>query len=164
MTKDRDPEPAGATPPSGLEEEAPRAPQTSLPVAAGTPSASPNPLDPRVIAEIMDLDRSGALLRTAFGMFLDDGPRLLGELQAAAHVQDRDAFAFAAHTLKSCAGSVGATRVAAASGSLEHAARQGATLGPASAIQDLERHLGEALQAMAAESGLPPAPVREDGG
>ena len=127
--------------------------------AGGNNATPPSPLDPHVLAEIRSLDASGTLLRTAFGMFLDDGPRLLQDLRAALDRSDREAFIFAAHTLKSCSGSVGAVRITSACGTLERAAREGEALGPASALELLGQHLREATTEMARECGQPSSPT-----
>jgi HPt (histidine-containing phosphotransfer) domain-containing protein len=103
-----------------------------------------------VLEEIRSLDRHGALLLQVCEIFRTDGARLLGELRTARDAGNRDAFVFAAHTLKSCAGSVGASHVASACESLEHGAREDGSLGPAAALRELEEHYREASAALIA--------------
>jgi two-component system sensor histidine kinase/response regulator len=65
------------------------------------------------------------LAREMARAFVSDAPRLLAELQAAAHSGDLDAMRRAAHALKGAAGNFAAAETVAVASQLEQTARDG---------------------------------------
>ncbi|MGF1467607.1 MAG: ATP-binding protein [Sandaracinaceae bacterium] len=87
-------------------------------------------------------------------LFLTDGPRLVGSMEAAVRAGDRDGWARAAHTLAGSAGSIGASELSSRCRDLESCATEAAAT---QAVLGVRRALERALDAARAEiEGAPP--------
>lgn len=87
---------------------------------------SPAPIDAFDRSAAMhNLGGDEGLFREVIGLFLEDCPRLIGEIRAAIDTGDDMALARAAHTLKGTSGHLGATEVGAAATRLESSCRSG---------------------------------------
>jgi HPt (histidine-containing phosphotransfer) domain-containing protein len=82
-----------------------------------------------------------ALLAELVGLFLDEAPRLLAEIRAAAGSGRAGEVEAAAHTLKSAAGSMAGVQLSATAQALELIGRRGALADAAPLIDRLEREL-----------------------
>jgi HPt (histidine-containing phosphotransfer) domain-containing protein len=102
------------------------APATSATEGAGAA------LDTSVLDELAEV--TGAGLTRIIQVFLEDAPRLIGELQAASTVPDLDAMGAAAHSLKSSSANVGALALSAAARRIELGARDQHLDRPAAAV------------------------------
>ena len=95
-----------------------------IPRADAAPAPSPEPpFDEADLLERVEGDTE--LLREIVGLFLEDSPRLMAEVQAAVAAQDAQALRRAAHTLKGAASNFGAAAVVAAAFELESMGRTG---------------------------------------
>ena len=120
-----------------------------LPDDVPAPAPSPTVAFDRAMAMECVGDDEG-LLREILGLFLDDCPRLLGELDAAIRSGDAPALRRAAHTIKGTAGHFGAAGVVAAALRLEAAGHAGSCAGAAddhasliAALHHFRAELGE---------------------
>lgn len=118
--------PAAPLQPSPPGEQAMPAPVTSATEGAGAA------LDTSVLDELAEV--TGAGLTRIIQVFLEDAPRLIGELQAASTVPDLDAMGAAAHSLKSSSANVGALVLSAAARRIELGARDQHLDRPAAAV------------------------------
>ncbi|MDG3005465.1 hybrid sensor histidine kinase/response regulator [Paludisphaera mucosa] len=99
---------------------------------AGADARPAEPPPPGVFDRRAALATAGGdegLLREILGLFLDDCPRLLAELRAAAEAGDVGGFVRAAHTLKGTSGHFAAAEVFEAATRLEAAGRSGSCSG-----------------------------------
>jgi len=85
------------------------------------------------------------LLREIVGIFLEDCPRMVGELRAAIAAANGDASRRAAHTLKGSVSVLGANALAAAAKDVEHLARAGDMAGAAAAVARVEEEVNRLL-------------------
>lgn len=87
------------------------------------PDASP--IDPAAIASLQEInpDDGGEFVRELVGIFLNDTPRRLGEIEAALSAQDAKTLTRAAHSIKGSAGNFGATALSAAAFAVESSGR-----------------------------------------
>jgi signal transduction histidine kinase/CheY-like chemotaxis protein/HPt (histidine-containing phosphotransfer) domain-containing protein len=86
------------------------------------PSNAPPPINREIVDDLRDImgDEFGSLVR----VFLEDAPRSLIRLEAAAAAGDNDGLIAPAHSLKSTSANLGAMEVSAQAKHIEHAARQ----------------------------------------
>jgi CheY-like chemotaxis protein len=110
-------------------------------------------LDPGALAEVTALDPDGSLLRRIADVFLTDAPRLAADARAAARDGALDPFVYAVHTLKSCAGTVGARRLSDACHAFERAGREQKALPTEEELQGLDAAVVEAAEALTQLSG-----------
>ena len=84
-------------------------------------------LDHSAIEAVRQLDPDGKdrLLARLIALYRDDSSQLLADIDNGMKVDDAEAVARAAHTLKSSSANLGATNVAAIARQIEHAARGG---------------------------------------
>jgi HPt (histidine-containing phosphotransfer) domain-containing protein len=88
-------------------------------------------------------------------LFRDEVGRYLGELEHALSLGDTTELGRAAHALSGSSANLGAFRVAATAGALEHLAVSGNLDGAPALVRDLAAHSRSALEALAAETGRP---------
>ena len=103
------------------------APASAAIAPAPRPSAPPEPaIDAAVIASLRELDEDGGLglAHELFVSFLDGADAGIAAVESALALADAPALAHAAHALKSSAGNVGATALAACYRELERCARE----------------------------------------
>lgn len=100
----------------------PAAAAKPTPAAAGTEATVGKPIDAATVAELVDLMGSdfGALVRA----YVDDAPRQLRALEAAAANGDLAALVGPAHALKSSSANLGALALAEIAKRIEHGARR----------------------------------------
>lgn len=111
----------------------PAASSTSAAAQAAAAAAAAVPsLDLAVLEELREV--TGAGLRGIIALFLEDAPRLIGQLEAASAQPDLDAMAMAAHSLKSSSANLGAMALSAAARRIELGAREHALERPAIAV------------------------------
>jgi HPt (histidine-containing phosphotransfer) domain-containing protein len=91
--------------------------------AGGTPVPANAPYDEAALRERVEGDAE--LLAEIVELFLEDSPRLMGEVRAAVAAGDAGALKRAAHTLKGAASNFGAAAVVAACLELEAMSRSG---------------------------------------
>ncbi len=103
------------------------------PAASPTRDESPAPvLDQEVLDELLEV--VGADTARIIGVFLDDTPPLIRQLQDASVAADLDQLRALAHSLKSASANVGAMALSAAAWRIEHDARAGTLERPAVAV------------------------------
>ncbi|WP_447595942.1 ATP-binding protein [Stenotrophomonas rhizophila] len=135
-----------------------RAPDMSF--AALPPSVMPDNddsplpvLDSSVLDELVEV--IGAQTAQIIGVFLDDTPALITQLQDASVAADLDQLRALAHSLKSASANVGALALSAASRRIEHDARAGTLERPAVAVALLIAEFARARIALAGyQNGL----------
>lgn len=115
---------------------------------------SPLPvLDSSVLDELVEV--IGAQTLQIIGVFLDDTPALIAQLQDASVAADLDQLRALAHSLKSASANVGALALSAASRRIEHDARAGTLERPAVAVALLIAEFARARIALAGyQNGL----------
>ena len=115
---------------------------------------SPLPvLDGSVLDELVEV--IGAQTAHIIGVFLDDTPALISQLQDASVAADLDQLRALAHSLKSASANVGALALSAASRRIEHDARAGTLERPAVAVALLIAEFARARIALAGyQNGL----------
>lgn len=96
-------------------------------------------VDAQVLDSIQRLTKTdGAkLLARVIDVFLETSPRLVDDLEAALQAGDSSAVARAAHALRSCCGSVGASRLATLCRSIESLVEQLSVVGPNEWLEQL---------------------------
>ncbi|GAP62962.1 hypothetical protein ARMA_1385 [Ardenticatena maritima] len=93
-------------------------------------------------SEVQDSD--GTILNELIDIFLENTPRLLEQLRAAAQEGDARRMHIVAHTLKSSAAHLGATRLQEACRALDDEARHGTVTNPVEKVQEIEEAFFEA--------------------
>src|SRR5690242_9848533 len=80
-----------------------------------------HPLDPRVLAELMDMQRNGrpGFMDRVITLYLQAASELIAELEAASISEEIATLRRASHTLKPCSATVGALSLAALCETLE---------------------------------------------
>jgi signal transduction histidine kinase/CheY-like chemotaxis protein len=98
-----------------------------LPSKVSRSAANKVTLDHSAIEAVRQLDPDGQdrLLSRLIALYRDDSSQLLADIDNGLKVNDAEAVARAAHTLKSSSANLGATNVAAIARQIEHAARNG---------------------------------------
>jgi CheY-like chemotaxis protein len=98
-----------------------------LPSKVSRSAANKVTLDHSAIEAVRQLDPDGQdrLLSRLIALYRDDSSQLLADIDNGLKVNDAEAVARAAHTLKSSSANLGATNVAAIARQIEHAARTG---------------------------------------
>lgn len=119
-------------------------PAPSPPARDETPAAV---LDQDVLDELLDV--IGADTARIIGVFLDDTPPLIRQLQDASVAADLDQLRALAHSLKSASANVGAMALSAAAWRIEHDARAGTLERPAVAVALLIAEFARARIALA---------------
>ena len=77
-------------------------------------------LDPATIESLRALSDDGEFLKEIVGIFVDDTPQRIAELDQCQVSGDTAKFTRAAHSIKGSAANIGATQLGAAAGQLEH--------------------------------------------
>lgn len=116
------------------------------PAAAGGEAGEP-PFSPRMLDEIRQVG-GDELVREMMALFGERTPERLRAAVQAQAAGDLEGAARALHSLRSAAGTVGATRLMELAGELEREARAGGAA-LAAGLARLERRAGEALAAAA---------------
>jgi HPt (histidine-containing phosphotransfer) domain-containing protein len=114
----------------------------------GADDGSDGAIDPAVLGELREVlgDEVGRLIR----VFLDDAPRLVASLEAAAARPDYPLLYQAAHSLKSSSANLGAHALSAAAKRIELAARAESLDRPAVAVALLANEFARARMALEA--------------
>ena len=149
------PDAAAAPPPASAPALASPAPPPAPPIQPTTSATPPAP--PRVLAPVLDasvLEDLEAMLGDEVDrlvdVFLEDTPRLLRALEAAAAGPDHDALREAAHSLKSSSANLGAMSLSAAAKRVELAARERTLERPAVAVALIANEFARARQQLLA--------------
>jgi HPt (histidine-containing phosphotransfer) domain-containing protein len=109
----------------------------------------PDALDPGALDELLAMAGGDPeLLRELLGDFLADADRYADELDAAVEAADDSALVRPAHSLKSNAMNVGATRLAELCRALEADARAGAVPSAAERVGEVQAELDEVRAAV----------------
>ena len=118
-----------------------------------TPSSRPAPLDLEAIGKLRDLSSDGDpdLVAEVIGLFLQEAPRRVAVLRAAAARGDTKELRDVAHALKGSAGQLGARGVQMVAGRIEDLGRSGITAGAVALVEGLDAEFQRARTAMAAE-------------
>jgi HPt (histidine-containing phosphotransfer) domain-containing protein len=95
-----------------------------------------HPLDPRVLAELMDMQRNGrpGFMDRVITLYLQAASELIAELEAASISKEIATLRRASHTLKPCSATVGALSLAALCETLEQMTRSGSVPDPAARV------------------------------
>ncbi len=129
---------------------------TNAPKPAATPQTAPvaraEPLPPVLDAAVLEELRSilGTEVDRLIEVFLDDTPRLVAALEAAAVGPDYDMLRNASHTLKSSSANLGAMSLSNAAKKLELATRTQTLERPAVAVALIANEFARARQALRA--------------
>lgn len=107
-------------------------------------------LDPRVIAQLRELERATgeALLEELGALFVEQGPARLRRLRAALAARDAKELEHEAHALKGSAGALGATGLAKLCADLEEGARSGELNGAGKLLRRIEKEVAAADAAL----------------
>jgi len=108
---------------------------------------SPSVLDAEVLDELQEV--IGAEIATIIGVFLEDTPPLIRQLQDASVEADLERLRALAHSLKSASANVGAMALSVAARRIEHDARAGTLERPAVAVALLIAEYARARLALA---------------
>jgi signal transduction histidine kinase/DNA-binding response OmpR family regulator/HPt (histidine-containing phosphotransfer) domain-containing protein len=106
--------------------------ETMPPQGASAIDGAVAALDTSVLDELAEVTGPG--LASIIQVFLEDAPRLIGELETASTVPDLDAMRAAAHSLKSSSANMGALALSAAARRIELGAREQRLDRPAVAV------------------------------
>ncbi len=105
--------------------------------AAAEAAQAGNVIDKTIAGELREL--MGDEFEALVAVFLEDAPRLLIQLEVAAHTGDLEELALASHTLKSTGANLGAKRLSDLSREIEHGARAGKLEEPLAKVDALAR-------------------------
>jgi len=131
----------------------------SPPAAPPARDESPAPvLDQDVLDELLEV--IGPDTARIIGVFLDDTPPLIRQLQDASVAADLDQLRALAHSLKSASANVGAMALSAAAWRIEHDARAGTLERPAVAVALLIAEFARARIALAGYHARLRAPLQ----
>ncbi len=155
--------PPAATPDATLEAAANRpaiatnpfvtpTPPTAKPAPPAAPARRTEPLPPVIDPEVLEELRSilGTEVDRLIEVFLDDTPRLIAALEAAAVGPDYEMLRNASHTLKSSSANLGAMSLSNAAKKLELATRTQTLERPAVAVALIANEFARARQALRA--------------
>jgi len=146
--------PVAATSQAAPAVQAAAAPSPALtPAAATIPRASPKgpPINQEIVDDLRDI--MGAEFASLVRVFLEDAPRSLERLQAAAANNDIDALVGPAHSLKSTSANLGAMELSAMAKYIEHGARQKTLSEAAARVAALRQEFVRVDQALRALLG-----------
>ena len=93
-------------------------------------------IDETVLNELMDI--MGAEISDLVAAYLEDAPKLIDSMRAAANEQDTAGLVAPAHTLKSTSANLGAMTLSELAKDIEHQARKGAVSDPSASVQKVE--------------------------
>ena len=101
-----------------------------------TELASDPALDPRVLAELANMQRNGrpGFMDRVITLYLQTAAELIADLEAASASDELAVLHRASHTLKPCSATVGALSLAALCETLERMARSGSVPDPAARV------------------------------
>ncbi len=107
-------------------------------------------LDPQAIDALRELnpDDNGEFVREIAGIFLDDTPQRIAELDSSLKSGDVTRFIRAAHSIKGSSANMGATFLKAAAERLEHHAKEHAMEGVDAMINDIKAEWNRAEAAI----------------
>jgi HPt (histidine-containing phosphotransfer) domain-containing protein len=93
-------------------------------------------LDPRVLAELANMQRNGrpGFMDRVITLYLQTASELIADLEAASASDELTVLQRASHTLKPCSATVGALSLAALCDRLEQMARSGSVPDPAARV------------------------------
>jgi HPt (histidine-containing phosphotransfer) domain-containing protein len=93
-------------------------------------------LDPRVLAELANMQRNGrpGFMDRVITLYLQTAAELIADLEAASAFDELAMLHRASHTLKPCSATVGALSLAALCETLEQMARSGSVPDPAARV------------------------------
>jgi CheY-like chemotaxis protein/HPt (histidine-containing phosphotransfer) domain-containing protein len=101
------------------------------------------------------------ILGELVGLFLEEGPRLMSDIQEALRLRDAQALVLAAHTLKGSAGVFTGRAAAEAAGRLERIGRGGGWAHIEEAWAALQGEMARLTPALIALAGVPAPPPRD---
>ena len=110
-------------------------------------------LDPAQVADLLALDRSGALLAQFVDLFVADAGGRIAQIGRHAGAAEGPALADAAHALRGAAGNLGATRFARLCERIEVAAKAGEFEAARAAVVLLDEEYGATRDALLAATG-----------
>ncbi|WP_386069694.1 ATP-binding protein [Tahibacter sp. UC22_41] len=111
-------------------------------------------LDQEIVRDLLDV--MGEEFTELVGVYLEDTPKNLSLLEAAAGRNDTNALIAPSHSLKSTSANLGAMTLAEIAKRIEHEARGGTLANPAALVRDLTREYGRVsaeLRNLLARSG-----------
>lgn len=97
-------------------------------------------IDPKAIENLRALDNGSEdeFLREVAGIFFEDTPRRLGELEESLRAGDVGRFTRAAHSIKGSSANLGAVALRASAEKLEHHARMQGLVGAPPLVADVK--------------------------
>lgn len=112
-------------------------------------------IDPAAIENLRSLnpEDNDEFLREIIGIFLEDTPQRIAELETSLAEGDANRFTRAAHSIKGSSANLGATELRAAAERLEHHSRQDGLGGVDSMIAEIKAAYDRARQALEALAG-----------
>ncbi len=102
-------------------------------------------IDRHVIGELKAIGGTAGLLNRVLGLFVQNAPRSLADIERLAKEQDIAGLADAVHALKSMCASLGARRAGDACVNLERLAREGGTFDAPDLVAAIVRETNAAL-------------------
>ncbi|HZP61566.1 MAG TPA: Hpt domain-containing protein [Opitutaceae bacterium] len=114
-------------------------------------------LDSEALNNLRALDPEGgdAFLREVAGIFLEDTPKRLGELEQSLAAGDAPTFIRAAHSIKGASANLGAALLRAAAEQLEHRAKKEGLANVSALVAEVKTQFDRARTAL--NELLPPA-------
>jgi HPt (histidine-containing phosphotransfer) domain-containing protein len=114
--------------------------------------ADPSIIDPQAIAELRSLNPGDGdeFLREIAGIFLEDTPQRIAELEQSLAAGDLATFARAAHSIKGSSSNLGAVALRAAAEALEQQVRGAGLAGAAPGIANVKSEFARARIELAA--------------
>ncbi|HTB80632.1 MAG TPA: Hpt domain-containing protein [Opitutaceae bacterium] len=114
-------------------------------------------LDPEALENLRALDPDGGdvFLREVAGIFLEDTPKRLAELEQSLAAADAATFIRAAHSIKGSSANLGAMALRAVAEQIEHNAKKEGLAGAGALIGELKTEFDRARTAL--NELLPPA-------
>ncbi|MBI5691711.1 MAG: Hpt domain-containing protein [Verrucomicrobia bacterium] len=116
-------------------------------------------LDPQAIENLRALNPgdNDEFLREIAGIFMEDTPKRLGELDTSLAAGDIPRFTRAAHSIKGSSANIGATSLRTVAERLEHHTRQHGLAGVTAMVAEVKAEYGRAETALRALIGAGPS-------
>ncbi len=109
-------------------------------------------IDPRTVEDLRALNPgdNDEFLREIVGIFLDDTPRRITELEHSLSARDMTKFSRAAHSIKGSSSNLGASRLRAAAEAIEHHAKAQGLEGIMTRVETLKHEFDQVATALRA--------------
>ncbi|MEZ5465924.1 MAG: ATP-binding protein [Lysobacteraceae bacterium] len=115
-------------------------------VHAAVPASGEPPLDDEIVSDLREI--MGAEFLSLVNVFLEDAPKAILQLEAAAIANDFDALVGPAHSLKSTSANLGALKLSELAKTVEHGSRKGSLDRPTDVVSALAGEFGRVQAAL----------------